>query len=157
MFHTQPGRLPLSVTARCIWTMGSTGAVFSKLINDSSLLRSTNQSCKLFSHCFPPLLFSLSYYHLSLSANQKEKERKKKKSGEFLDLLMKNVLPMSEMMSPWKLSQLNSPSHLLRTFKRLFGTVSVSLNHSACGLPVFFYSQVMIREGRKIEEGRQVH
>ena len=38
---------------------------------------------------------------------------------------MKNMSPMSEMMSSWKLSQLNSPSSLLRTFKSLFGSISV--------------------------------
>ena len=152
-------------------------------------------------------------------------------------MLMKNMSPMSEMMSSWKLSQLNSPSSLLRTFKSLFGSISVfprasqvaivgknppanagdvrdaglipglgrcpggghenplhilawrlSMdrgawratvrgvaksrtqlkrlsthtctvfpNHSACGLPVFFYSQVMIREGSKTEKGREAH
>ena len=212
--------------------MGSTGDIFSKLIR-TSLSRSTNQNRKLFSHCFPPLRFSLSY-HLSLSVNQKKKRRK---SQEFLDLLMKNVSPMSEMKSPWKLSQLNSPSSLLRTFKSLFGPISVFRrssqvarveknppanagdvrdvglipglgsspggghknplhilawrismdrgdwqatvhrvtknqtllkwlsthtravfpNHSVCGLPVFFYSQVMIRKGSKIEKRREAH
>jgi len=152
-------------------------------------------------------------------------------------LLMKNVSLMSEMMSPWKLLWLNSPSSLLRTFKSLFRSISVfprasqlaiveknpsansrdvrdvglipglarspggghenplhilawriSMdrgawratvhglaksrtqlkrlsthtctvfpNHSACGLPVFFYSQVMIREGNKTEKGREAH
>ena len=150
---------------------------------------------------------------------------------------MKNVSPMSEMMSSWKLLRLNSPSSLLRTFKSLFGCISVfprasqvaiveknpsanardvrdaglipglgrspggghenplrilawriSMkrgawwatvhgvaksrtqlkrlsthtctvfpNYSACGLPVFFYSQVMIREGSKTEKGREAH
>ena len=40
-------------------------------------------------------------------------------------MLMKNVSPMSEMMSSWKLLRLNSPSSLLRTFKSLFGCISV--------------------------------
>lgn len=121
VFHTQPSRWPLSVTVKCRQTMDFTGAFFPSWSIITDHLRSINLNCKLFSHCFPLLTFSLwvHIYHFQ----QVKRIKEEKTIRKVFRLAGENLLLMSALMSAWTLSQLDSLLSLLRTFGRLFGTV----------------------------------